>query len=375
MAAVRELGGRFLELDERTNIYRDIGDKKATEKTSQALREGQTKIRKQLYKDEEKAGSSGFDTSLMGGPGVPMPSQREISAEGYFGYSVQVLESLYNSEEMGDGSDTPPPTSVAAVMAQQPPQAIAPQAVPSANFGASNAAMAMAMDQFPGAVAPTAQMPSLPPPSTEEAGAAAAALDARASLGIGRFTHSSIRFTETGRPSIGRLTSMSMGSIFSVNSLRNLLESARATDFNNAADDGLATVLTKEICELVRASEREIIEVEKMMDDGSSSRGSHEDKEVDIPGGDAMMEDRISELRMTDVARDAPKNTGGESSKINENERDSLMDESVLTFGSEDMKTVARGTKSSPDKGAEPADAELLLRFSDGKSKAEQAAV
>ena len=101
MAAVRELGGRFLELDERTNIYRDIGDKKATEKTSQALREGQTKIRKQLYKDEEKAGSSGFDTSLMGGSGVPMPSQREISAEGYFGYSVQVLESLYNSEEMG----------------------------------------------------------------------------------------------------------------------------------------------------------------------------------------------------------------------------------------------------------------------------------
>ncbi len=30
--AVRELGGRFLELDERTQVYYDIGDKKATEK-------------------------------------------------------------------------------------------------------------------------------------------------------------------------------------------------------------------------------------------------------------------------------------------------------------------------------------------------------
>jgi hypothetical protein len=167
---------------------------------------------------------------------------------------------------------------------------------------------------------------------------------------------------------------MSMGSIFSVNSLRNLLESARATDFNNA-DDGLATVLTKEICDLVRQSERELIEVERMMDDGSSSRESHEDKEVNIPDGDAMDEDRVSELRMTDVARDAPKYTGGDTSKINENERDSLMDESVLTFGSEDMTTVARGTRSGPDKVAASADAELLLRFSDGKTEAEQAAV
>ena len=35
MQAIRELGGRFLELEERSGIYNDIGDKKATEKTSQ----------------------------------------------------------------------------------------------------------------------------------------------------------------------------------------------------------------------------------------------------------------------------------------------------------------------------------------------------
>ncbi|EJK56633.1 hypothetical protein THAOC_23441, partial [Thalassiosira oceanica] len=46
--AIRELGGRFLELDERTSVYSDIGDKKAIEKTSQALREGQKKLRQQI---------------------------------------------------------------------------------------------------------------------------------------------------------------------------------------------------------------------------------------------------------------------------------------------------------------------------------------
>jgi hypothetical protein len=43
VAAVRNVGGRFLELDERSGIYHDIGDRKAIKKTSQALREGQTR--------------------------------------------------------------------------------------------------------------------------------------------------------------------------------------------------------------------------------------------------------------------------------------------------------------------------------------------
>ncbi|KAL3807244.1 hypothetical protein ACHAXA_007977, partial [Cyclostephanos tholiformis] len=98
VAAVRKVGGRFLELDERSGIYIDIGDKKATEKTSQALREGQTKIRLKLYNDEHEMA---LDPArpIADEKSLPTPLPREISAEAYFGYSVQVLESLYIADE------------------------------------------------------------------------------------------------------------------------------------------------------------------------------------------------------------------------------------------------------------------------------------
>lgn len=48
VAAIREQNGRFLEKDSKSNAYYDIGDKKAIEKTSQALREGQPKLRQQI---------------------------------------------------------------------------------------------------------------------------------------------------------------------------------------------------------------------------------------------------------------------------------------------------------------------------------------
>jgi len=83
VAAVRELGGRFLELDERTGTYRDIGDKKAWSKTSQALREGQKMVRQKL---DGNMASDDFDT-LVGA----------VRTEGYFGYSLRALESLYKS--------------------------------------------------------------------------------------------------------------------------------------------------------------------------------------------------------------------------------------------------------------------------------------
>lgn len=41
--------GRFLVKDSKTSLYNDIGDKKAIEKTSQALREGQPKIREKIH--------------------------------------------------------------------------------------------------------------------------------------------------------------------------------------------------------------------------------------------------------------------------------------------------------------------------------------
>ena len=99
------MGGRFLELDERSGIFEDIGDKKATEKTSQALREGQTKIRKKLYMDESKAAGgpptapAGSNYAPSSDESLPANFQRVKSSEGYFGFSVQVLESLYKAEE------------------------------------------------------------------------------------------------------------------------------------------------------------------------------------------------------------------------------------------------------------------------------------
>lgn len=44
--------GRFLKLDDKTGLWNDVGDKKAREKTSQALREKAPLIRKQ--QEEEK---------------------------------------------------------------------------------------------------------------------------------------------------------------------------------------------------------------------------------------------------------------------------------------------------------------------------------
>jgi hypothetical protein len=48
VAAIREQKGRFLERDAKQGTWYDIGDKKAIEKTSQALREGQPKLRAKM---------------------------------------------------------------------------------------------------------------------------------------------------------------------------------------------------------------------------------------------------------------------------------------------------------------------------------------
>lgn len=45
--------GRFLKLDESTGMWHDVGDKKAREKTSQALREKAPMIRKQQEEEHE----------------------------------------------------------------------------------------------------------------------------------------------------------------------------------------------------------------------------------------------------------------------------------------------------------------------------------
>ena len=62
VAAIREQNGRFLEKDAGRNSWSDIGDKKAIEKTSQALREGQPKLRQKIV---EMGGGAAGTAALM----------------------------------------------------------------------------------------------------------------------------------------------------------------------------------------------------------------------------------------------------------------------------------------------------------------------
>jgi hypothetical protein len=57
VAAIREQNGRFIEKNTTNDMWYDIGDKKAVEKTSQALREGQPKLRQRIVELGE-AGSN-----------------------------------------------------------------------------------------------------------------------------------------------------------------------------------------------------------------------------------------------------------------------------------------------------------------------------
>lgn len=365
VAAVRELGGRFLELDERSGIYKDIGDKKATEKTSQALREGQTKIRKQMYNDEKNVnGVPTYDTTLLASPAAPTNNGREISAEGYFGYSVQVLESLYVEDESTLHVPQPQPIQ---------PQPVA-SAVPSSGgaFGGPTAdnvqaaAIARAMEQFPG---------SMPPPLPQQPTAASLANNdqTRASElrpSLGRFTN------EMGRPSVGRLTNMSMLSVFS---LTQLLETARAgsqRSMSGGCRGSIESVLSDEIRDLIRLSEPQLMQVDQMNIDDEIP--THEDKEVSLVFDEDTMKDRVSELRFTDVDFAVEHRFGGgpepnprltDSTHSTNYSGTSLMDASMMTIPTDDMsvhpnsdKRKRRSTAAGGNADRETAD--LLLRLS-----------
>ncbi|EJK65432.1 hypothetical protein THAOC_13704, partial [Thalassiosira oceanica] len=94
--AIRTRGGRFLKLDERTGVYSeldDTGKNGALEKTSQALREKQTEIRKQIHDFNE--------TSWDGIPNT------QFSDEEFYQYSLHVFASIHG--EHSDLSDLPAP--------------------------------------------------------------------------------------------------------------------------------------------------------------------------------------------------------------------------------------------------------------------------
>jgi hypothetical protein len=75
VAAIREQRGRFLEKDKSGNWF-DIGDKKAIEKTSQALREGQPKLRQKMA---EMGGVQAAMESQYGAGGMYPDQQQQHS--------------------------------------------------------------------------------------------------------------------------------------------------------------------------------------------------------------------------------------------------------------------------------------------------------
>ena len=353
MNAIRALGGRFLELDERSGIYNDIGDKKATEKTSQALREGQKDIRQELYKSNE------------------MDNFRQMSDEGYFGYSVQVLESLYCGDAQSTAAGPTPPATMQQYQTQPPPPA---DLSGSANSHQS-AAMMAALDQFPGAAQ---QMPSLPPASKGEAAQAQAMEDLQRPT-IGRFTDTSMRITEMGRQSSFRLTNMSM--LSGISGISDLIESAR--NYNpqqmEAAggdrDTGIQSVLTSEIRDLIRMSEAQLMQADTFM---GGQRGTPPPVKMDTEVVMKDAEDRVSELRFTDVSRPAGESPSASSESMKNDRQSSatnysktsLMDASMMTIDKDDMSTHSGSESDAKRQKPSPQDAHLLLGLGD-KTKEE----
>uniref|UniRef100_A0A7S2YNI3 DUF6824 domain-containing protein n=1 Tax=Entomoneis paludosa TaxID=265537 RepID=A0A7S2YNI3_9STRA len=165
VAAIREQKGRFLEKDNKSNSWYDIGDKKAVEKTSQALREGQPKLRQKIV---EMGGGAVGAASLMerqygagqavypeqvglntasGLDGMMSPgsaSQQEVAMA-----AAQIQRQQHQQQQQqgvapdGTGSMQPPPTMSEADMLQRL----------SLNSGNSSAQMAAAIgggvDEFP----------------------------------------------------------------------------------------------------------------------------------------------------------------------------------------------------------------------------------
>ena len=89
VAAIRKSGGRFLDYDEESQTYYDIGDKRAWDKTSQALREGLAQIRREIYSslasDRQRSPRSQAERDS---------ENRALPQERYFDVSVQFLQTL-----------------------------------------------------------------------------------------------------------------------------------------------------------------------------------------------------------------------------------------------------------------------------------------
>jgi len=327
-----------------------------------------------------------------------MYNVREMSAEGYFGYSVQVLESLHNSEDQNNlevAASSPQASRAAALQPPIPAAAVAGgmmNAPPSAN-----PAMLAALDQFPGA-APTQAtstqqvgsggMPSLPLPSLSQAANQA---QADMTAQIGRFTDTSMRITDMGgRPSSLRFTNMSMGSMLSNYSLSELAALAKTDDRNS-----VQSVMTQEIRDLIRLSAPQLLQADSNNGNRDSNIAMAMETEVVVVPKEN--EDRVSELRMTDVGTSPPGAAAANprqtaSSQSTNYSKTSLMDASMMTIQTEDMSIHSGPLSSGGSEGndakrqkvqqsgdernsSDLSNANLLLNVADQKKKDAEARV
>ncbi|KAL7522476.1 hypothetical protein ACHAWX_007160 [Stephanocyclus meneghinianus] len=142
VAAIRNFQGRFLDKDKAEGKYYEIGDQKAIAKTSQALREGQSKIRQLLH--------------------ITSDQKQVFQVEQCFAFSVKVLGELYNSQNNFDvllnnagDMDTKPPPLPPPKQSRHLREKLVPAPPKEANLNkapftmTSSTAVKMALDQFP----------------------------------------------------------------------------------------------------------------------------------------------------------------------------------------------------------------------------------
>jgi hypothetical protein len=109
VAAIREQKGRFLEKDNKNGTWYDIGDKKAVEKTSQALREGQPKLRKKIVEmGGGVAGTAAFMESQYGHTGLYNPEQVGLTSA-----NLDRGGSMMSQQQRMQHPDMQPPQSMA----------------------------------------------------------------------------------------------------------------------------------------------------------------------------------------------------------------------------------------------------------------------
>ena len=232
-------------------------------------------------------------------------------------------------------------------------------------YGSHSAAMAMALDQFPGArmqpmvmqsgamqpMTMQQAMPSLPPTAQLQC-------DRRAQFSLG---------TQPSNSSF-RMTDMSLGSIFS---LRQLVESSRhlgaqagerGTMDGGALDRGtLDSRLSLGTLEMIRQSQLELSQVDNMdVDDLTPNQ-----VEIDAlfkRSSDASSEDRVSNLRFSDISQlSKDRFTGFRDTMAEDKARSTESSESTkgttTSYSGNSLMTETQGRISSSDSDM----AQLLL--------------